>query len=217
MIPRAATSMTTDAATARTGRSHHLGLWFAHLYVLGICGTLAGAYFFQFALGEYPCSMCLQQRMFFLLSAIGPAYIIARAREGAVTTPQFATGWGWAILVAVLGGIESGSQTLMHIIPPDPGYAGTLFGLHLYTWALLVFIAAVIACAIVLILAPMSEPLDAGVNSPAFRKAASVTLTVLVLFAATNLFFCFLEQGFHWQMPGDPDGYEFFSDLGITD
>nr|MDT0516181.1 disulfide bond formation protein B [Streptomyces sp. DSM 41633] len=195
--------------------SHRLGLWFAHAYVIGLCGTLAGAYFFQFGLWEYPCPMCLLQRMFFLLSALGPAWIIARSRKGAVTTHAWASGWGWAILAAVTGSTVSAAQVLMHIVPPDPGYAGALFGLHLYTWALITFLAAAVAAAAALFLTPSAEPLDAGLTSPALRRAGVVTLAVLVVFAASNLIACFLLQGFHWQMPGDPTGYRFFTDLGL--
>lgn len=198
----------------KVGLSHKLGLLFAHAYILGICGTLAGAYTFQFALWEYPCPMCLLQRMFFLLSAIGPAMIIARSRKGTVTTRTWATGWGWAIMSAVIGGIVSASQVLMHIVPPDPGYAGALFGLHLYTWALITFIAAVFAAGVALFLSPWSEPGAVAATSGALRKAGTVTLSILTAFAATNFVFCLLLQGLHWKMSGDPTGYVFFSDLG---
>ncbi|MBH1939197.1 disulfide bond formation protein B [Streptomyces sp. AV19] len=208
-----ATAVITPAGSARL--SNRLGLWFAHAYVLGMCAVLGGAYFFQFGLWEYPCPMCLLQRMFFLLSALGPAYIIARSRKGAVTTREFASGWGWAAAVAICGSFVSAAQVLMHIVPPDPGYAGALFGLHLYTWALVAFVLAVLACGINLVLVDKSEPLDAGTTSPLLGKAARVTLAVLAFFALSNLVACFFIQGFHWQMSGDPTSYRFFTDLGL--
>ncbi|MFE2282799.1 disulfide bond formation protein B [Streptomyces sp. NPDC059443] len=209
----APSSTTTTTGSARL--SNRLGLWFAHAYVIGLCGTLAGAYFFQFGLREYPCPMCLLQRMFFLLSAVGPAWIIARSRKGAVTTREWTSGWGWAIGAALIGSTVSASQVLMHIVPPDPGYAGALFGLHLYTWALITFLAAALAAAAALFLTPWSEPLDAGPASPALRRAGAVTVAVLLVFAASNLIACFFLQGFNWQMPGDPTSYQFFTDLGL--
>lgn len=202
-------------ATGSARLSNRLGLWFAHAYVIGLCGTLAGAYFFQFGLWEYPCPMCLLQRMFFLLSALGPAWIIARSRKGAVTTREWASGWGWAIAAALVGSTVSATQVLMHIVPPDPGYAGTLFGLHLYTWALIAFLAAALAAAAALFLTPRAEPLDAGLTSPALRRVGAVTPAVLCVFAASNLIACFFLQGFAWQMPGDPTAYQFFTDLGL--
>ncbi|MEV6771090.1 disulfide bond formation protein B [Nocardia sp. NPDC051030] len=210
------TTLTAPAVEklAGTGISHKLGLWFAHLYVLGMCGTLAGAYFFQFGLGEYPCPMCLLQRMFFLLSAIGPAWIIVRSRTGVVTTQEFASGFGWAILAAVLGSAISASQVLMHIVPPDPGYAGALFGLHLYTWAFITFVLAILASAIALFLTAVSEPGTVARTSAALSRAAKITPAILMTFVATNLVACFLLQGLHWKMSGDPTSYQFLTDLG---
>ncbi|MFI6055710.1 disulfide bond formation protein B [Streptomyces violascens] len=206
---------TLTSATSPVRLSNRLGLWFAHAYVVGLCGTLAGAYFFQFGLGEYPCPMCLLQRMFFLLSAVGPAWIIARSRRGEVTTREWASGWGWAIMAALIGSVVSATQVLMHIVPPDPGYAGALFGLHLYTWALIAFLAAAVAAAAALFLTPRAEPLNATATSPLLRKAATVTLAVITVFAASNLVACFLLQGINWQMSGDPTSYQFLTDLGL--
>ncbi|MEV7415911.1 disulfide bond formation protein B [Streptomyces sp. NPDC089919] len=199
--------------TTATTRSNRLGLLFAHAYVVGLCGTLAGAYFFQFGLAEYPCPMCLLQRVFFLLSALGPAWIVYRSRKGAVTAREWAAGWGWAVVAALAGSTVSATQVLMHIVPPDPGYAGALFGLHLYTWALIAFLAAATAAGLALFLTDRAEPRDAGVSCRALASAAPVTLGVLALFAASNLVACFLLQGFHWQMPGDPTAYQLFLDL----
>ncbi|UUU38598.1 disulfide bond formation protein B [Streptomyces sp. NBC_00162] len=208
------TPVTGPAAAAPAARlSNRLGLWFAHAYVLGMCATIGGAYVFQFGLWEYPCPMCLLQRMFMLLSAIGPAMIIARSRKGAVTTGEFASGWGVALVSALIGGTVSGAQVLMHIVPPDPGYAGALFGLHLYTWAAITFFLAALAAGVTLVLADGAQPLDAAATSPALRRTAGFTLGVLAFFAVSNLVACFLLQGFHWQMPGDPTGYQFFADL----
>ncbi|WP_407836627.1 disulfide bond formation protein B [Streptomyces sp. DSM 116496] len=216
MSTNATTSASPAAPAAGTrpaGLSHRLGLWFAHAYVLGMCATIGGAYVFQFGLWEYPCPMCLLQRMFMLLSALGPAMIIARSRKGAVTTGEFASGWGIAIVSALVGGTVSGAQVLMHIAPGDPGYAGALFGLHLYTWAAITFFLAALAAGVTLVLADRAAPLDAAAGSPALRRAAALTLAVLALFAVSNFVACFFLQGFHWQMPGDPTGYRFFTDL----
>ncbi|MFG2146417.1 disulfide bond formation protein B [Streptomyces sp. NPDC048696] len=193
--------------------SNKLGLLFANLYVLGMCATIGGAYIFQFGLWEYPCPMCLLQRMFMLLSALGPALIVYRSRKGTVSGQDNASGWGWALVCALLGSTVSIAQVLMHIVPPDAGYAGALFGLHLYTWAAITFGAAVLVAGINLVLVHRSEPLDAGLASPALRRTGTFTLAVLVFFAVSNLVACFLLQGFHWQMSGDPTSYAFFSDL----
>ena len=43
------------------------------------------------------------------------------------------------ILGALLGMVMSTRQVLLHIKPGDPGYGGTVLGLHFYTWALITF------------------------------------------------------------------------------
>ncbi|MEV6275403.1 disulfide bond formation protein B [Nocardia sp. NPDC051832] len=192
--------------------SHRLGLWFANLYVIGMCGTIGGAMFFQFGLGEYPCPMCLLQRVFFLLSALGPAWIVQQSRRGTVTTKDYATGFGWAVMTALLGSLVSGAQTLMHIVPPDPGYAGALLGLHLYTWAFITFFAAAFAGGAALFLGAGREIAE---PSAAQRRAGTLTMYLLLAVIASNFIACFFLQGLHWNMSGDPTGYVFFGDLGL--
>ncbi|MFD8287748.1 disulfide bond formation protein B [Streptomyces lavendulae] len=215
-----ATAVTTETSSGRglppARPTHRLGLWFAHAYVLGMCATIGGAYVFQFGLWGYPCPMCLLQRMFMLLSALGPAMIIARSRKGAVGTAEFASGWGVAVVAALIGSTVSASQVLLHIVPPDPGYAGALFGLHLYTWAAITFLVAALAAAVNLVLAHGFQPLGSAQASPALRAAGGFTLAVLAFFAVSNLVACFLLQGVHWQMPGDPTAYRFFTDLVMS-
>ncbi|GAA0301121.1 disulfide bond formation protein B [Streptomyces polychromogenes] len=213
MTATAATTAFPDRALPPARLTHRLGLWFAHAYVLGMCATVGGAYVFQFALGEHPCPMCLLQRMFMLLSALGPAMIIARSRKGAVGTAEFASGWGVAVASALIGSTVSASQVLMHVVPPDPGYAGALFGLHLYTWAAIVFLAAVLSAAVNLVLAREFQPLGSAQATPALRRAAGLTLTVLAFFAVSNLVACLFLQGLHWQMPGAPTAYRLITDL----
>ncbi|MFC9897445.1 disulfide bond formation protein B [Nocardia sp. NPDC127579] len=169
------------------------GLICAHLFVLGSCGVLAVALFYQFVRGEYTCPMCLFQRMFVLLSAIGPGYVIARSHGGTVTARDWARGWGWTVLAAGCGAAVAATQVLMHIVPPDPGYAATLFGLHLYTWSLIAFLAAVFGAALLLFLTP-AQTLDAAGT----RATARITLGLLLAFALANLAACFLMEGLHW-------------------
>ncbi|MGW0250366.1 disulfide bond formation protein B [Nocardia goodfellowii] len=186
-----------------------IGVAFAHIYILGVCAILAGAFYYQFVRWEYPCPLCLLQRILFLLSAIGPGYVIARSRAGALSTRDWATGWGWTVVASICGAVVAAAQVLMHIVPPDPGYAGTLFGLHLYTWALIGFVCAVLAAGLMLFLTPS---LGATTYPVRRRDTAVFTLGLLALFALANLIACFFLQGLHWQLPDMPDGYVYFSD-----
>src|SRR5437588_745649 len=100
--------------------TNRFGFWLAHFNVLAICGVLLGAFSVQFGEGELPCPLCVLQRMAMLLCALGPAFIIIKARNGGVETADFATGYGLSVLAAVGGAIIAGRQILLHIVPPDP-------------------------------------------------------------------------------------------------
>lgn len=123
--------------------SHRLGFWIAHVNILAICGVLLGAFGVQFGEAELPCPLCVLQRMAMLLCALGPAFIIFKARRGEVETSDFATGYGLSALAALGGAAIAGRQVLLHIVPPDPGYGDPVLGLHLYTWSLIVFLTVI--------------------------------------------------------------------------
>lgn len=57
------------------------------------------------------------------------------------------------IIAALIGGIFSGRQVLLHIAPRDgdTGYGTPVFGLHLYTWGVLIFLASVLGSALFLL------------------------------------------------------------------
>ena len=104
--------------------------------ILGICGLLIGAYYIQFVKGEFPCPLCLLQRVAMLGVALGA---MMNLRFG--IHPAH---YGISILSAVLGACISARQILLHINTPGSGYGSPVFGMHLYTWALIAFIVAVV-------------------------------------------------------------------------
>src|SRR5262245_60426730 len=112
--------------------SPRLGLWVAQFNIVAVCGVLLGAFGVQFIEGELPCPLCVMQRMAMLLCTLGPAYILFRARAGAVEVGDFATGYGMSVVAAVVGATIAGRQILLHIVPPDPGFGAPVLGLHLY-------------------------------------------------------------------------------------
>ncbi len=81
--------------------SNRFGCLIAHLNILTICGVLAGAFVVQFGQGEFPCPLCVLQRMAMMLCALGPAYVIMKVRVGEVKTTDFATGYGMSVIAAV--------------------------------------------------------------------------------------------------------------------
>jgi disulfide bond formation protein DsbB len=185
--------------------SNRFGFWVAHLNILVICGVLAGAFVVQFGGGEFPCPLCVLQRMAMMLCALGPAYVIMQARYGEVKTSDFATGYGMSVLAAVGGACISIRQILLHIVPPDPGYGDPVLGLHLYTWALLVFVAEIIAAGVNLVFARELEPREAELG-----WSSRLVLLLLGAIIAANAVAVFAEEGLHWTLPDDPNSYRLF-------
>jgi len=185
--------------------SRRLGFWGAHLNILVICGVLAGAFVVQFGEGEFPCPLCVLQRMAMMLCALGPAYVIMKAYYGEVKTSDFATGCGMSVIAAVGGACISIRQILLHITPPDLGYGDPVLGLHLYTWALLVFVAEILAAGVNLVFARELEP-----RKTEFGWPSKIVVLLLGAIIAANAVAVFAEEGLHWTLPDDPNSYQLF-------
>ncbi|QDV51704.1 disulfide bond formation protein B [Gimesia fumaroli] len=189
----------------------HLGFWIAHFNVLVVCLVLLGAFSIQLIEHEIPCPLCILQRLAMMLCALGSTYVILQSRAGVLSLNDFAAGYGMSILGAVCGAAISTRQILIHIVPPDPGYGDPVLGLHLYTWALVVFMVVLIDSGLNLMFARelVSEsPLE--FNWP---SKAIVGLMGAVILANTISIFC--QEGLHWILPDDPTRYELFYDLGL--
>jgi hypothetical protein len=105
------------------------------------------------------------------------------------------------ILASLVGAAASVRQILLHIVPPDPGYGPPVIGLHLYSWALLVFACLIVSSALGLF----------GLHDhPAAPSKVSVNLLcgLAVLIGMTIAVATFLMQGFNVELPGDPTRYE---------
>jgi len=188
---------------------NYLGYWIAHGCVLAICGVLLGAFGVQFGSGELPCPLCVLQRMAMLLCALGPAYVIQKARAGDVDARDYATGYGLSVVAAVAGAGIAGRQVLLHIVPPDPGFGDPVLGLHLYTWSFIVFGTVLIVSGLNLVFARELAP--RGVRS---GWPSALVIGLLAVVIAVNAGAVFFEEGLHWTLPDDPDRYRLIDDLG---
>ncbi|GIW81982.1 MAG: hypothetical protein KatS3mg105_3789 [Gemmatales bacterium] len=188
----------------------NLGFWIAHFNVAAVCLVLLGAFGVQFIEGEMPCPLCILQRMAMMMCALGPAYIILQAKMGEVQAVDFATGYGLSILAAALGASISARQILLHIVPPDPGYGTPVLGLHLYTWALVVFVVVLVDSGLNLIFIRELLPRQVVFGWP---SKAVIGLFAAVIVANAVSVFC--QEGFHWTLPDEPVRYELFYDLGL--
>lgn len=185
------------------------GFYLAHFNVVAVCGVLLGAFGIQFGQGELPCPLCVLQRMAMLLCALGPASIILAARRGGPTASDFARGYGLSAIAAVGGACISGRQVLLHIVPPDPGFGDAVLGLHLYTWAFVVFVTVLLMSGLNLVFLDALLPRSVTYGPPS--AAVIWLLGGLILANAGSVFF---QEGLHWILPDDPKRYELLHDLG---
>jgi disulfide bond formation protein DsbB len=164
------------------------------LYV--VAAVLLAAFYFQLALGELPCPLCLLQRAGFAALALGPVLTL---RYG----PRPAH-YGLVIVAALIGAGIAVRQVLLHIAPGDPGYGSALLGYHFYTWAFFCFAAAIAASAAMLLVGVEDEGEGRPPEPLAFETAAVwLVVAVTLLNAASVLFEC----GFAW-CPAEPVRYE---------
>ena len=113
--------------------------------ILILCSILLGALYFQFGLHEDPCPLCLLQRM----GMIGVIFGLSLNSVFGFDAKHF----GIVLISAVVGAAFSGRQVLLHICngPNDGGYGTPVFGLHLYTWGVLIFVASILCAAVFLL------------------------------------------------------------------
>lgn len=188
--------------------------WFAVLFVVGWTGIICGGLYFQFVLWEYPCPLCILQRMFMMLALLGPAHILRQALTGTVDRRDYMTGWGMALIGVMAGSFASWRQTMLHILPGDPGYGSAVFGIHLYVWAWILFQASIIGVGVMLTLSHRTTARTIP-QTPLFRNVIRFALAFAALIILVNIVAVFFESGFHWLLPDDPDRYQLFYDLGI--
>jgi len=197
-------------------------LFIQHVCVLGICAVLLGAFWVQFAQGEYPCPLCLLQRMAMILAAMGSIFIITHRHRPHVSGFSVnGMGYGMSVLAALLGAIISGRQVLLHIEPGDPGYGSPMFGMHLYTWALVVFMCVVLVSGVMLIFGRdrqwhAAERFDSASDNPTatfVRRLPSYTKVTFWIFGViifANVLSAFAEAGFNAFLPDNPTSYKLF-------
>jgi disulfide bond formation protein DsbB len=169
------------------------------LALYAIATILLMAFYWQIAFHELPCPLCLLQRVGFIALAFGPILTI---RHG--PRPLH---YGLVILAAVCGAIIAGRQVLLHIQPGDPGFGSPFLGFHFYTWAFLLFAAAIVAAAIMLLFDGQFDRAQPGPAPGAFETAAVWLVVALTLLNAGSVL---LECGFA-ACPADPVRYELLS------
>lgn len=171
--------------------------------LVAVCLVLLGSLSYQLILGELPCPLCVLQRVAFLLASVGPMGILLRRESGMDRSLADARDFAITILASLLGLAVSTRQVLLHIVPPDAGYGPPVMGMHLYTWANVVFLCLIFGSAIGLLGARAeTRPLP----NPFAKFLTGLILTIAAVIAAAT----FAMEGFHGLLPDDPQRYELF-------
>lgn len=145
--------------------------------LLGLIGVLAGSLHLQFGVGEQPCPLCIVQRSGMIGLAVGPIMNLLWGMN-----PRH---YALSILAAVVGAAGSTRQILLHIADPnDPGYGPEVFGWHLYTWALVTFIVAIVGCALLIMWQAPFTAGDRGVLKDPAAGALRPWMTGVVIWLA---------------------------------
>ena len=168
------------------------------VFVLAMCAMLLGAYGVQFILREFPCPLCLLQRAGMLGVAVGG---LLNVKFGA--RPSH---YGIALVSAMLGGAVSARQILLHIVPGTGSYGTAFFGLHLYTWAFITFVAVGVVIAVMLL---FDRQFDGGTAPPSgyplhglAAAAFALAFVIAVANAATTFLMCGVAE-----CPDNPTAY----------
>lgn len=160
------------------------GLYIANsAAMLMVSSALVGAFFFQFVLHEEPCPLCLLQRMGMFGVILGLAFntYFGFKKE------HFAL----VIFAAIVGVTFSIRQILLHVcpMPGEPtGYGTAVFGMHLYSWGVVIFTLSIIGSAIFLFLYKPEK--FKGLRTPTtFEKITFYFIVLLVLINIVAAFF----------------------------
>jgi len=175
-----------------------LALTLNALSLYALSAVLIAAFAMQFARDELPCPLCLLQRAFMCALAAGP---ILNLRFG--PRPSH---YALSMLAAGAGAAVSVRQILLHILPGDPGFGSATFGYHYYTWAVILFVVALVLLALMLIL---DGQFDRAAAEPRPTAAARVAVLLAVGLTAANILSTMAICGFA-SCPDNPVRYELF-------
>ncbi|MFC9993388.1 disulfide bond formation protein B [Nocardia sp. NPDC127526] len=214
--------MVTATPAERTGATEdgggplgQLQYWLAVIFIIGWTGVVCGGLGVQFLTWDYPCPLCMIQRYFMFLAALGGVYIVRKGMTGSIAPRDYAVGWGLAIVGCFGGGFAAWRQTMLHILPGDPGYGGAVLGLHLYVWALILFVAAITTIGVVLVFSYPTA--HTRIPDTPHHLIGKLAIGFCALIIVVNLVAVFFLEGFHWVLPDDPACYQLLHDLGILD
>lgn len=190
-----------------------LTYWGLHAWTVAYCFVMISAFYIQFAMGEFPCPLCMLQRYAMILSTLAALFIVMQARRGTLTTARYAQGLGMGLLAVLAGSSVSIRQMLLHIKPGDHGYGEPVMSLHLYTWAFITFVIVMLYVAAALMLTTKGIPV-APAPGTAARTISTAIIWLFIGVVAANVIAIIFLEGFAGVLPDDPDSYNLIHQLG---
>jgi disulfide bond formation protein DsbB len=156
----------------------------------GLAAALLAGFVWQFALGELPCPLCNLQRVAIALCGFG---FLLNLRFG-----PHPLHYGLTLIGALFGLAVAGRQILLHIVPGSGTYGSAVLGLHLYSWAFVLFFAVVAGVAVLLVVAGGAsfDPHRSGTRLAApFSGAARLAAWLLIVMTFANAVASFVQCG----------------------
>ena len=176
------------------------------LGLIAVDTVLVLAFIDQLWFRDLPCPLCILQRAGFTAAGFGLALNLLFGPR-----PSH---YGMTILGAAVGAALSMRQILLHIVPGTGSYGNAIFGLHLYTWALIGFALIVTGSGVMLMFDRQYEP--AGPIPLSEVTLPLLAVALLALLAVANVVSTLAICGFGL-CPERPGGYLIFHEnLGVA-
>ncbi|APD50244.1 disulfide bond formation protein B [Francisella hispaniensis] len=170
--------------------------------LMGIAVSIIAAFYFQFAMDELPCPLCLLQRLGLL--AIGFGFLLNMRFN--IRPSHYAL----SLLAAVFTSFVSLRQIALHITDPV-GFGSKVLGMHMYSWVFVISMVAIIYIAIV-----MSYPRQYELShrpqeiiqasNKILRTFTHFMFIIFILIIFANMISTFFECGLH-ECPDNPTTY----------
>ncbi len=176
-------------------KQKEISYFLSMMALLGITGVSLGAVGAQFFLQELPCPLCLLQRAGIMAIGVGYMMCLVIGHK-----PRY---YALSTLAGIFTMLFAMRQVFLHITPGSGAYGDPVFGIHMYTWVVIIGALAILGNCLV------SLYLDDKYDVPAKSKLTLVGKAVVGLFVFTialNVLLTFMECGFT-QCPDNPSDY----------
>ena len=155
------------------------------LGLMALDTVLVLAFIDQIWFRDLPCPLCILQRAGFIAAGFGIALNL-------IFGPR-PSHYGIVLFGVLAGGAISVWQIMLYVVPGTGSYGNAIFGLHLYTWALMAFALMVLGTAIMLMFD--RQFVGNGHLSPPWRMLSVSAVTLLGLLAVGNVVSTFFICG----------------------